>query len=293
MYHIICNLFSGRKHKKSKKIAKIFQYLEENKIEYQVYYTKYTKHPTELAREITTTYESGDLIVIGGDGTFNEVLNGISDLSKWHLGLIPTGSGNDLATNLNIKKKNYLECLKTILNGNLKAIDYIKVNDLICANVLGTGIDVEVLLNFEKHAKLKGRLRYFVSLIQTLFHLKWHEFDVSIDDGPFVSKKGLIIALCNGSNIGGGIQICPNAKTNDHQLEFVFVGCFKKRKLLGYLLKLLKGKIFSLKEAEHIYCKKAIFKDQKPLVLQIDGNITNNYNEYVCEIIEEGLNMYL
>ena len=65
--------------------------------------------------------------------------------------------------------------------------------DNICVNVLGTGIDVEVLINFEKHTKLKGSFRYFVSLIEALFPLKFHEFDVSIDDGPFERKKGLII----------------------------------------------------------------------------------------------------
>lgn len=292
MYYIISNPISGRKKKNYKKIQQIYKYLDDNQIPYELYESKYAKHPTEIAKNITTTHESGNIIVIGGDGTFNEVINGINDLSKWNFGLIPTGSGNDFASCLKLPKKNYIECLKVILNNNLKSLDYIKVNDMKCVNILGTGIDVDVLLNFEKHTKLKGSFRYFYSLIETLFHIKWHEFDVSIDDGPFEHKKGFIITLCNGSYFGGGIPICPSANPSDNKLEFIFVRPIKKIKILSALIKLMKGKIFKIKETEHICCKKAIFKDSKNLQLQIDGNITNDYNEYVCEIINEGLKMY-
>lgn len=292
MYYIICNYFSGRKRKKLKKIAKIFQYLDENKIPYLVYETKYYKHPQEIAKEITTSNESGNIIIIGGDGTINEVVNGIKDLDKWNIGIIPSGSGNDYAKALNLISKDYLYCLKKILNGHVEKVDYIQVNNQRCLNVLGTGIDVEVLQNFEKHQKLKGKFRYLISLLQALLHIHWHEFDVSIDDGPFIHKKGFLITLCNGSFIGGGIPICPNASLFDHKLEFVFVGQIKKVKIINYLIKLLNGKVFSFKETEHIYCQKAIFKQKEKLTLQIDGNITNDCNEYICEIIKEGLKVY-
>ena len=55
----------------------------------------------------------------------------------------------------------------------------------------------------------------------------------------------------------------------------------------------MKGKVLEFVETEHIECKKAIFKDDKNLVLQIDGNITNDFCEYKCEIVEKGINMYL
>ena len=58
------------------------------------------------------------------------------------------------------------------------------------------------------------------------------------------------------------------------------------------VLKLMSGNIDKMKEAQHVTCKKAVFKDNTNLVLQIDGNITNEYNEYRCEIIENGINMY-
>lgn len=293
MYHIIANPISGRKKKSYEKIRCVFDYLDEHNIEYVLHESKYYKHPIEIAKQITTENQKGNIIVIGGDGTFNEVLNGITNFSNWNVGLIPSGSGNDFASVIKFDKLSPLECLKKILENNITPIDYIKVNDMVCINVLGTGIDVDVLLNFEKHTKLKGSFRYFYSLLESLLHIRWYEFDVSIDDGPFERKKGLIVALCNGKNIGGGIPVCPIANQNDNYLDFVFVKDFKKIKTPILLLKLMRGKIFKIKEASHVLCKKAVFRSNKNLVLQIDGNITNDYCEYKCEIVENGLNMYL
>ena len=290
MLHIIANPISGRKKKKNNNEV-IFQYLNENNIEYKLHESQYYKHPQEIAVQITNEEESGEIIVVGGDGTFNEVINGIKDLSKWNVGLIPAGSGNDFAACLNLPK-DHLECLKLILKKEVKPVDYIKVNGMVCANVLGTGIDVDVLINFEKHKKLKGSFRYFVSLLETILHLNWHEFDVSIDDGEFEHKKGFVVALCNGNTFGGGITICPDANPNDGQMEFVFVRQVKKIKIPYLLIKLMSKKILTLPETQHIYCKKAVFKDDKNLMLQIDGNITNDYQEYVCEVVNGGLNMY-
>ena len=292
MYHIILNPKSGRKKTNVNKLKKVFKYLKENDIEYKLYQSEYFRHPIELANQITTENESGKIIVIGGDGTISEVIIGIRDLAKWNIGLIPLGSGNDFANCIGLPKKKPLESLKLILKEEVKPVDYIKVNDMICVNVLGTGIDVEVLLHFEKHTKLKGSLRYFVSLIDALRPIKWHEFDVSIDDGPFEHKKGFIIALCNGKNIGGGISICPVANPSDNKLEFVFVDQIKGSQIPKYLLKLMSKKILTLPKTEHITCTKAVFKDNKNLLIQIDGNITQKYNEYCCEIVNNGLNMY-
>ena len=291
MYHIISNPVSGRKKMKNKNEI-VFTYLKENKIDFVLYESKYYNHPYELAKEITTKNDSGNIIVMGGDGTFNEVLNGIVDLSKWNIGLIPTGSGNDFASCLNLPVKKPLECLKLILNNEIKPVDYIKINNKICANVLGTGIDVAVLQIFEKHTKLKGSFRYLVSFLQAVSSNPKYEFDVSLDDGPFERKKGFIVVLCNGSTIGGGITICPGANPTDHQMEFVFVESVKKSKIPGVLMKVLTKKIFNASVTQHVYCKKAVFKDNKNLMLQIDGNITNDYSEYVCEIVNDGINMY-
>lgn len=292
MYHIIYNPFSGRKKKSNNKIAKIYEVLKENNKEYEVFETQYQNHPYEIAKKLAEEYGHGDIIVIGGDGTLNEVLNGLGDtISNWNIGIVPAGSGNDFASCLNFEF-DPVKNIQTILDGHITKVDYIKINDRMCLNILGTGIDVEVLQNFEKHTRLKGKFRYLYSLIEALLHIKWHEFDVSLDDGPFEHKDGFIITLCNGSTFGGGITICPNANPSDGMLEFVYVDKMKKSKVLGCLMKVLKKKVFSLKQTQHVFCKKAVFRDSKNLIIQIDGNISKDYNEYRCEIVPQGINIY-
>ena len=292
MYHIICNHTSGRDKKKIKIINEVKSYLDKEEIEYLWHETEYQGHPSIIAKEIENEYNSGNIIVIGGDGTLNEVLRGIDDPSKFNFGIVPTGSGNDFAQNIGINPKEVTKNIERIVKGNASKIDYIKVNDTKCINIIGTGIDVLVLQKFEKHKKLKGSFRYLVSLIGALITFKWYEFDLSIDDKEFEHKKGFVVALCNGSTFGGGIPICKGAKVDDEKLEFVFVSKMPRIKIIPYLFSLLKGNITKKKEAEHVYCDKVIFKSDQEFVMQIDGNLDKVYSEYVCEIIKGGTNFY-
>lgn len=80
------------------------EYLQEKEIPYNAYLTRYEKHAMKLAGQICEKFPEGPiyLLVVGGDGTINEVLNGIPDFDRVRLGVIPTGSGNDFARNLGI-----------------------------------------------------------------------------------------------------------------------------------------------------------------------------------------------
>ena len=78
--------------------------LHERGVEYTVFETLYSGYATEKVAELTSgTSEHIDLIVVGGDGSINEVINGITDFSKISVGIIPAGTGNDFARNLGIK----------------------------------------------------------------------------------------------------------------------------------------------------------------------------------------------
>ena len=72
----------------------------------------------------------------------------------------------------------------------------------------------------------------------------------------------------------------------------MFVDEIKKIQIPKYLINLMKGNILKMPATQHIQCSRAVFKDSKPLTLQIDGNITNDHSEYKCEIVKKGINMY-
>ena len=105
MFDFIINpLAGGKKGKKIKKaLNAVEQRLNERKIEYRFHFTRYKRHATALTTELI---ENGatDIIVVGGDGTLHEVLNGFIDFNKTALGLIPCGTGNDFAFSLSLPK---------------------------------------------------------------------------------------------------------------------------------------------------------------------------------------------
>ena len=104
MYYFIVN-YTGGGGKARKTWNRVHDLLKDKKIEYKAYVTKYPGHAGELAAKISEMDDEDiRLVVVGGDGSINEVLNGITDFERIRFGVIPTGSGNDFARGLGITK---------------------------------------------------------------------------------------------------------------------------------------------------------------------------------------------
>ena len=102
MYHFIVNL-NSRTGKARKIWEELRQELDRREVLYVLHETKYAGHAIEISRKLVKTAEETiKIIVLGGDGTFNEVINGARDYEKIEIGYIPTGSGNDLARGLGL-----------------------------------------------------------------------------------------------------------------------------------------------------------------------------------------------
>ena len=101
MYHFIVNP-AARSGLGKETWRELRPLLDQKELPYQVHFTRYQTHATKIAKEITSDGARHILIVLGGDGTVNEVLNGICHLSQTELGYIPLGSGNDLARGLGL-----------------------------------------------------------------------------------------------------------------------------------------------------------------------------------------------
>lgn len=291
MYYIIANPTAGRK-KKNKPYEEVVKYLKDNNVPHELHETQAFEDPIKIAKELCEKHpEGGKIIVIGGDGTINEVVNGIIDLSKWEIGIIPAGSGNDIATKIGIILKKPIEALKTILFGKTKPIDIVDVNGMKCVNIAGTGIDIDVLLRFERYKKLKGSFRYLCALLVTLLKFKWYTFKVSVDDKPFETKTGFIAAACNGSQYGGGIRICKDAIVDDGIMDYVFCKKVNRLSIIFYLIQLMRGKIQKYKLYERQLCKKIVFESDKEFYLNVDGKIIKN-TRFECKILPKQLNIY-
>ena len=139
--------------------------LKKRGVTYQVYFTKYQQHATKIVRQITSDHERHNIIVLGGDGTVNEVINGIDCLANVTLGYIPIGSSNDFARGLGLPA-DPLKALENILAPvrhlaiNIGVLEYGDKRRRFSVST-GLGFDAGVC-----HEVMVSRLKVFLNKIK-------------------------------------------------------------------------------------------------------------------------------
>lgn len=134
MYHIIANPTAGDR-KVRRNIKRLMRVFTDEHVDFTMHETRYRGAARDIAAELTK--EDGvKIVVVGGDGTVHEVLNGIRDPQKCYLGIIPLGTGNDFAATAGIPT-NAKKAAKIILQNEPKETDYLEVGGVRCMNVGG------------------------------------------------------------------------------------------------------------------------------------------------------------
>ena len=277
---IIVNPTSG-KDKGVKNLHQIEVFLKERNISYTIHQTKYAGHAEQIAKELSYNNKK-TIVVMGGDGTFHEVLNGI-DSNKSRLGFIPSGRGNDFAKSANLPL-NIEESLGKIIKGIPKDFDYIQVDNRKCLNVAGTGLDVSVL----KHtANKQNKITYTTSLLQCL--LKYKPYNVQVElEGETKEYCCVMAAVCNGTQFGGGIKLCPPAKIDDGFMDFLIIEQ-PKIPALFIMPSFVKGKHMNYKIVRHVLCEKIKINTLEPI--QLDGEIYTNL-KFEANIVKAGVKTF-
>lgn len=287
MYNIILNPRSGE-GKKQKLQQRALERFAQRKAECRVFLTEKSGQASILARELTQ--EEGDVVVIGGDGTLHEVLCGFTNFDRCALGLVPTGTGNDFAAAAGIPTKPE-EAVDLILDSVPKYTEFMQMPQGVRGiNVIGTGIDVEILQRCRSSKLLKGKFQYIISLIISLFQFRNYAMRVKIN-GKENRYNALIACVGNGYRIGGGIPMCPEAKLGDNLLDFVAVDDVKKLHIPPAFIKLMKGKILEQDFTAFERCEHVEVLPEKPLLLQVDGELYENL-PFVVDIVKDTLRMY-
>ena len=294
MYNFIVNpnARSGLGQKVWKKLEAI---LKQENIDYRVYFTRYQKDATDITRQITSGDEEQIVVALGGDGTVNEVVNGIVNFKKTILGYSPIGSSNDFARGLKLPK-NPMKALKLVLDKpHLHAMD---IGELKFKNKIrrfavsaGVGFDADIvhesvvshLKVFLNKLKL-GKLTYVGVAVHRLFLTTPCDVTLTLDDNETITyKKTYFIALMNNKFEGGGAKFSPNAKNDDGMIDAVVVHNMPKLKALMLfptafvgLHTLFKGVYLHRAKKIRILAERAmpIHTDGEPIFLQKDLTAT-------------------
>lgn len=286
---IINPLAGGKNGKRMKKnIALIENRLNEKQVKYNFHFTERVRHATELTEKIIKNGAT-DVIVVGGDGSLHEVLNGFSDFDKVSMGIIPCGTGNDFASALKLPS-DPIKALDVILDGEPKYTDFMQMPTVRGLNVIGMGIDVEVLKRYES-LKKKNKFGYTKCLIKTLMDFEYTDFDTEINDEKGENYRSFIAAVANGSRFGGGLEICPIADPADKKLDFVAVREMPKFKIINAFIKLTQKKILNLKETVHKLVEKIKITAPFPYTVNVDGELYENI-PFEVSVISNTLRVY-
>jgi diacylglycerol kinase (ATP) len=218
-------------------------------LDYDIDLTGYPEHAIELAYKAAE--EGFDVVVAGGgDGTSNEVLNGLMKFKQTHktcplMAVIPVGRGNDFAFGVGVPIGVQASC-DLLASGLKKKIDIGKVSGglypqgLYFGNGVGIGFDAVVGFVAAK-SKLTGMLSYLVAAIKTIFiFYKPPLVDVILETKTF-QISALLVSIMNGKRMGGGFMFAPDAKPNDGTFDLCLVRSVPQTAILGLIGKVMKG----------------------------------------------------
>lgn len=266
-----------------KKWPEISKLLEKYEFNYDFEFTHNRGHAFEISQKVSgEKYQN--VVGVGGDGTMNEVINGVMTNTSGFtntisVGMIPVGTGNDFARNNNIplnydKAIQVLKLSKTALHDVGKATYYSDGKQAAKYSyiIAGMGFDGEVNLksNIDKRNGRGGKIVYIKNLLLTLITYKPIIYNITDDNGSY-DMLVFTLAVGKGKRNGGGMMQLPNAKPDDGFLDYTVVEKVPRRTVVALLPKLFKGTHVEHPKVSTFKTKKLFIKTHPNVLLEIDG----------------------
>ena len=239
------------------------------------------------------------IIVVGGDGSVHEVINGIlSSGSRVPLGIVGAGSGNDFAWNTLKLPHDATHSIDKAFNGQLVAVDAGIVNGSYFANSFSIGLDAAIAVTANRMKKIPlmsgARLYYTATLKELLFGYRkcpWLSFQLQSEDGSTTkvqSKRFVLIAVTNGPTYGAGFRINPTANHSDGLFDVCTIDYAPLLRALKLLPVVKKGEHVGLPEVTCYLAKSVSIESRHCVDVQMDGE-TSNSNRYSVKNLPSAL----
>lgn len=258
----------------------ILSQCEHSRFEPTIVYTQGRNHATEIARQAASTKTFQVVFAVGGDGTVNEVAQGLVHTNQI-MGILPKGSGNGLARHLGIPM-NFKKSLELIGSSFTISMDSFLINDKLSVNVSGIGFDGHVASLFDK-SKKRGLIGYTKLVIKEFFSFNEFPIEVTIDDITY-KKTAFVIAFANSSQFGNNARVAPHATVCDGSLDICFIRKVPLLKAADFAQKMFTGHIEKSKFVEILKGKNLQLSFKQPVPYHVDGEAmppTNNFSVIV------------
>jgi len=300
-YYIIVNPISGR-GTGEKSIPLLEQFLTEQNLTYKIQKTDRPWHATELAQEASKN--GYDVIVgVGGDGTSNEIINGLM-LAKESgtilptLGILAVGRGNDFAYSMGVPTTLEEGC-QNLLHGKSSPIDIGRVTggDYLQGRYFGNGVGVgfDAVVGFEalKLTWLSGFPSYIVAALKTIF-LYFHAPLVQIDYGDQrLTLPSLMVSIMNGRRMGGGFMMAPDGKRDDGLLNICIATQVSRARIFTLIPHFMRGDQATQKEIKTFQAKQVVVTALKGVLpAHADGEtICTEGKQLSIELLPQQINL--
>lgn len=296
MKHVFIINPNAGKHDSRQRIYDMAEALrEKHGQEVQCILTKNQGHATELARKLCQTGDDLRFYACGGDGTVNEVANGIIGYDNAAMTVIPVGTGNDFLKNFGDDMEKFRDA-ENLWDGPQFPMDAIDVNGRVALTIACSGIDARVARDVHKYSEsplLDGKGSYIYSLaVNFLFKGIGTHWTITLDD---VTTEGdwSLVSVCNGRYYGGGFMPVAEARMDDGVLNTLVVREVNRRTFLKFVGPYSRGEYAKFPEYAHCSCPKVVhIHSEKPdIVTCLDGESVVN-SDVTIKLHDKKLNFF-
>ena len=266
-------------------------------LEYYIFTLKKAGQEREVIQRARELFGSDKLrfYCCGGAGTMRNILNGFESLEKEEIAFYPKGMYNDFVKSFGKEGKRF-EDLYELIHGEVVSVDYIRTNHGVALNSISNGLDTTLLKQLNKYRLIYlfgKRIPYLLAFLETICKSRWIPLEIRID-GVVYSGKCREIIFCNGISIGGGFKVAGSTSVTDGSGNFCVVMDRAVMPFLKHMNRLKRGKLKENTRGFHLgtFRKAKIRRtDGKPLMLNQDGCLIGDFDQWEIEIRQQGLHL--
>lgn len=279
--------------------SKIAESLHSHGLEFELSTTTGPSSATVLAREAAARGCEA-VVAVGGDGTVNEVLNGLmaatQDANGTALGVVPIGTGNDFAFGAGVPLS-LREACQAIARGQSRVLDVGRMRadseePRYFLNGVGMGFDAQANIESRKIRRLRGTLLYVVAVLRTLAFYYYSPLITMRVDGDELVQPSLLISVMNGRRMGGGFYITPSSEMDDGLFDFCVAAQVSRPKMVAFVPRFMRGTHTTDVDITMGQGRQITVVSESPWVAHLDGEIYGmGARRYEIELLPQRLRL--